>query len=416
MSELKKELKYIDIFLAGVGNILGAGIYLLLGITSSYSKGLTWLSIILSGLFCLLATYGYYHIYSQNIYSQNVQNERPESIVHNNSEFSLIESVFGPNISNLVLGISFLGIIFTISTVSVSFSYYLENLVGIPAWIGGILGILSVVLVNCYGLRATINLNNIATIIEVIGLVIVIIGGFSQLNVETIGITDLTGEIRKVGLSKVFYGAFLFLFAFHGFESLIKLTEEAENPSDIMDGMRDSILVTMVLYVLVAVASISLIGWKNLSLSKIPLADVISQIGGKSLNKLLSFSAVFSTYNTALLLLLLNSRLIYRYAKTNNWETLSYLDPERKIPTYSIIFCGLLSLLVSVGLPNLETLTQYSNCGFLVLLAAVNIAAWLDKKIDYSKLTETSQDHDEKPQNSQHFAMDSNSSATTKKI
>ena len=49
-SKMKKVLTFFDIFLIGLGYIIGAGMYSLIYLTTKYGREFTWLSFIVGGL------------------------------------------------------------------------------------------------------------------------------------------------------------------------------------------------------------------------------------------------------------------------------------------------------------------------------------------------------------------------------
>src|SRR3990167_1438286 len=56
---LRKELGIVQVTVAGVGIILGAGIYALLGVAAQYSGNATWLAFFLSSLVALFTGLSY---------------------------------------------------------------------------------------------------------------------------------------------------------------------------------------------------------------------------------------------------------------------------------------------------------------------------------------------------------------------
>ena len=58
-SNLKEVLDFKDVFFISLGYIVGAGIYSLLYITTSYSKSYTWLSFIIGGIISLMTAFSY---------------------------------------------------------------------------------------------------------------------------------------------------------------------------------------------------------------------------------------------------------------------------------------------------------------------------------------------------------------------
>jgi len=75
---------------------------------------------------------------------------------------------------------------------------------------------------------------------------------------------------------------------------------------------------TSIIYLLVAISSISLIGWKELSSSEAPLAMVAEKAFGYQGIVLLSFIALFATTNTVLMMLVSGSRIIFGMAKDSS--------------------------------------------------------------------------------------------------
>jgi amino acid transporter len=90
---MKKELTYIDVLMVGIGYILGAGIYALLGVVAKYSGNMTWLSILVTGVLTLISSYSYIQLAKESD-----QNE---------SEYNQLKEAFGytPSITLMILSI-----------------------------------------------------------------------------------------------------------------------------------------------------------------------------------------------------------------------------------------------------------------------------------------------------------------------
>jgi len=357
---VKEKLQYYDVLMIGIGYILGAGIYALLGIVSKYSGNMLWLSILITGMFSLLTSYSYIKLSSKSSDTA--------------LEYNLLEKSFGYIPSTIIMVLSVISIIFSCATISLGFGYYLENLTGLSPLIGASIAIATTCYINIIGLRETVNVNAIMTIMEVFGLIIIIVAGLGKWNYKTLT-TMPPGKMPSI-----LYGSYLFTFAFFGFETLIRLSEETEDSDvNIPSAIKNSIIITMILYMLVGLSAISLIGYKDLSKSKAPLADVIRIINIPHLAQGISIIALGSAYNTILTSLLTNSRLLHslvnkdiikiplvnKYIKEKN---------SNNIPVNSVIINGLLSFIVMILIHNIEKTTFISNIGIIILLIAVNIA------------------------------------------
>lgn len=108
MSGLAKELSFFDIFLFSIGYIIGAGIFILIGKVAKHSKGLSWVSFMISGILALLIACSYGDL--SYLYQSNT------------SEFDYVSELFG-TIPAIITSLLLLLIgIFTTTTVSLSIS------------------------------------------------------------------------------------------------------------------------------------------------------------------------------------------------------------------------------------------------------------------------------------------------------
>jgi APA family basic amino acid/polyamine antiporter len=132
--------------------------------------------------------------------------------------------------------------------------------------------------------------------------------------------------------------------------------------------------VTSLLYVLVALASVSVLGWEALSASDAPLAAVTSDALGDRASEVLAVIALFSTGNTVLLLLVAASRLIYGMASTGSLPRfLAWVHPAAHTPVRAI---GL-SLVVSIGFAlsgDIGLVAGATNFAVFIGFAAVSLS------------------------------------------
>jgi basic amino acid/polyamine antiporter, APA family len=356
-----KELTYIDVVLIGIGYILGAGIYTLLGLISKYSGNMIWLSILITGIISLITAYSY-----MQMAKTSDQNE---------TEYDQIKNSFGSNTALVVISLAIISTIFSASVISIGFGNYLQSLIGIPSIIGGSLILLTTCYINIIGLRETVNVNSITTILEILGLLIIIVMGYSKWNYKTLT------QRPSGGINSILYGSYMFSFAFFGFETLIRLSEETINSKEVIPkAIRDSIIFTMILYILVGMSAISLIGPKRLGSSLAPLSEVVKDIN-PMMAKIIGVIALGSAYNTVLMTLLTNSRLMYglierdiiRIPLIDRIMNLKEKN-DKDIPVNVLIFNTILAVLIMVLMPSLEYNTLIANVGIILLLVMINMS------------------------------------------
>jgi basic amino acid/polyamine antiporter, APA family len=188
-----------------------------------------------------------------------------------------------------------------------------------------------------YGISESIWTNVIFTLIELAGLAVVILAAFmlgsivntnyyevpstSGLAANTVlptsGSEKATEEsfisfLQSGAIASIIGATGLIFFAYYGFENMANIAEEIKNPSKVIPkALLISIVITTVVYILVALSTVSLVGWKELSSSDAPLAVAAEKAFGNQGILMLSVIALFATSNTVLMMLISGSRIIY---------------------------------------------------------------------------------------------------------
>ncbi|HEY1009803.1 MAG TPA: amino acid permease, partial [Daejeonella sp.] len=208
--KLKRTLSLAECIFFGVGSILGAGIYTIIGKVAGYAGNLTWLSFLIASFTALLTAFSYAELSAAY----------PKA----GGEYVYTKKAMGVKAGTAIGFIIALNGIISGATVAVGFGGYLGELLDAPIVLGA-LGIIGVIfLVNVSGIRESSLINIIFTVIEFSGLVLVIVSAFSK-----IGSVNLF-EGTNSGNTSVLIAASLGFFAFIGFEEIVKLAEETKNP------------------------------------------------------------------------------------------------------------------------------------------------------------------------------------------
>ena len=253
MTVLKKELEYKDIVLATLGYIIGAGIYAIISIASKYGKNLTWLSVFICGLLAMCTGLSYAELAS--IFNKN------------GGEYFFIKEAFNEHFAKFMSFIIIFIEIITITTVTFGLSNHLSTFIKLPSILISfcILSIFSYI--NYSGIRSSVDYNNITTIIEILGLVL--IAGVGLFNISE---KDITRSIKPLGdlntkkIMSILMATSIIFFSFTGFDFIIELSEETKNSETVIpSGMLTGIALSTILYVFVTGSAINSIGWKKLS-------------------------------------------------------------------------------------------------------------------------------------------------------
>jgi APA family basic amino acid/polyamine antiporter len=352
---LRRELGLLEVVVYGVGLILGAGIYAILG----EATGVAGESIpIAFGLAAVVASF-------TGLSYAELASRFPKG----EGDYVYIREAFGAKrLAELVGGLRlFVGAV-SAAAVALAFAGYLSAFVDLPAIVGAVGLVVAASVVNYWGIDVSAKLNVLFTVAEVFGLTLVI--WFGRGTWESVAVLE-----APTGVTGVVEAAFLVFFAYIGFGSIVNIAEETEDPVRIIPrAIVLAIVATTVLYVLVAVSAVGLVDWQTLGDSASPLALVARAGGGPVAESVVGAIALTSTGNTVLILLVSTSRLLYGVSKSEYRSfpaVFSRIHPQRRTPHLAIALVGATTIpFVLVG--DLGQVAGVANAAILVVFVLVN--------------------------------------------
>ncbi len=369
-STLRRVLGLPTLTFFGVGMILGAGIYAVIGAAAAQAGPLLWMSFLAAAVVALLTGLSYAEL----------------AAIHPRAaaEYVYIESAV-PRAPALALGTALLVAlsgIATSATVALAFSSYLSGLLG---WEARDVTVMSrehlvalALVVVCFGVALAGILhsswvNVIFTLVEASGLVLVVVLGFTA---EGSG----TGTAPIAAPSwGVLAGAGLVFFSFLGFENIATLAEEAKEPkTQVPRAILLSVVVSAALYVLVAIAAVLLLPPEKLAASSTPLTAAVqgqSDVAARAL----SVIALFATANTCLGSLVVTSRLLFGIAEQRALPRALARTGRTRTPWVALLLAaGVAAALTFFGkVPVVASLSSFAS---LVAFLVVNVAVIVLRK------------------------------------
>jgi APA family basic amino acid/polyamine antiporter len=291
---LRRTLGLWQVTLAGIGVILGAGVYALIGPAAGLAGNALWLAFLLTGVVAGLTAYSYARIGSM----------RPKD----SPEFQYTALAFGPRVGFVAGWLMLAADLLAVATVALAFGGYLAHLTGMPV-VGGALALLVATgVVLLVGIGESVVLAIVLTVVEAAGLIFVIVIGLPAW-----GRVSLL-EIPH-GVAGVSGAAALIFFAYLGFDELGNFAEEMREPErNLPPALFLSMAGATAIYVLVALSATAAVDWRDLGASPAPLALVARGALGSSAEVGLTVVALAATANTVLLLLVAASRSVYGMA------------------------------------------------------------------------------------------------------
>lgn len=335
MSELKRELSLGYATLFGIGLILGAGIYILVGRAAAVVGDGVWASVAFSAVIALFTALSFAELSSMYPVAA--------------STHAYVKAAFPRNelLAFLAGWLLFFGGVAGAATASLGFAGYFSRLLGLgPDWeVPASLALLSALsLLNWWGIKESASLGVVFTVIEAGGLLLVSALGFLFPTREP-GYLSFNPSANP--LLAVMVGAAIFYFAYTGFEYQPTLSEETVNPERVIPkSIVLAVASTTAVYLIVSLSVVRLMSWEELGASKAPLADAASRAWPQAFYALMAI-ALFATTNTVLGFLVSSSRLAYGLAKEGVlWSGLAKVDAWRRTPYVSVALSGALAALV----------------------------------------------------------------------
>ncbi len=351
---LKREISLWQATLTGIGLILGAGIYALIGKASAIAGNGVWISFALSALVAVFTGLSYAELSSVF----------PKA----GAEYVYTKHAFGRKLA-FVIGwlIIISGFVFS-ATVAFGFAGYFERLFGAPYMLTATILVMLLSLLVFYGIKESVWFAVIATLVETIGLIIVI-----ALGAPYLGSVDY---FEFPSLAGVFTAAALVFFAYVGFEQISRLSEETKNPkTTIHRATLLSIAVTTVIYILVALAAVSVVDWRVLGSSNAPLAEIASHLLGPNGFVALSIIALFAIANTVLFMMVATSRMIYGMGKSfSHTSVFARIHSKTRTPWVATIITMVFSV-VALGFGKIETVANMTDFLIFFVFIVINAAA-----------------------------------------
>jgi amino acid transporter len=339
----------------GVGDILGAGIYALVGKVAGVSGSASWAAFTVALAVAGLTALSY----------AELGGRFPRSA----GESFFAQEAFGRRGLALLVGwVVLCSGILSLATVSVAFAGYMGGLVpGLPPrlTIVAILGLLAAI--NLRGMRESSTTNIIATLVELSGLLIVIVTGALFIGRSADTSVAKTIELgQAVGWREIASGAALGFFAFIGFEDMVNVAEEVKDPARNMPrAILFALLVAGIVYLLVVIVATTVLAPESLAAADAPLLAVVERSTNMVPGGLFSLIALFAVANTGLLNFIMGSRLIYGMSRQGLLpEVLGRVHATRRTPHVAILAVFVVALALALS----GTLTFLAGTTSLLLL------------------------------------------------
>ena len=366
---LERRLGFWALTAYGVGDILGAGIYVLVGKIAGIVGDRTWIAFAVAMGVASLTALSYAELGARF----------PSS----GGEAAFCRQAFRwPTASFMVGWLVLASGVVSLATVARAFAgYVLDSLPALAAsasWIVPAVFLLVVAGIAFWGIRQSSAANIVCTIVEVIGLLIVVVTGLVFLfRAREPLLTPAVppGELAGANWILIGQGSALAFFAFIGFEDMVNVAEEVKRPErNLPRAILTALAVAGSVYILVAWVATSVVPADELARTDAPLLEVVRRSAPWLPASLFTLIALFAVANTGLLNFVMGSRLLYGMSRQELLPAwLGAVHARTHTPHFAIVTVFVVALVLTFS-GSLEHLAGTTSTLLLTVFFTVNLS------------------------------------------
>jgi amino acid transporter len=376
---LKRSITQKQLFFYTLGDVLGSGIYVLIGLVAAAIGGAFWLAFAIGVTVAAITGSAYAELVTK--YPQAA------------GAALYVNKAFGNKALTFLITVSFLSASFAATgSLATGFSAYFATLwAGPPALLVSLVFLFFLNIVNFIGITESVVMNMVMTFVEVTGLIIVMIIGIWFI---AEGKADF-GVLADISVSgnpaiAVLAGIAFSFFAMTGFENTANVAEETIDPyrafpRSLVGGM----IVAGIIYVLVSMAAALTVPTQKLADSPAALLEVVERgilpIDTGFMSTLFSVIALVAITNTTLVTVVTQPRILYGMAKEDVVPgVFGRIHATRRSPWVGLLFSaavvatllitGTILLEAGVGIDLVERLALVTVVFLLFIYALVIVA------------------------------------------
>jgi len=360
--ELKRSLGLFSLVFYGLGTIIGAGIYVLVGEVAGKAGMAAPLSFLTAGAIAGLTGLSYAELVARH----------PEAA----GETAYVAEAFGTPWLSQLTGLSLIAVVLiAAASIAKGSAGYLQEYVPISQWLGAGIIVVLFTIVAAVGVTESVRLAVMMTVLEIGGLLFVVAVGSPSLG-------DLPA--RAVELVPADFGAwtgmlagvFIAFFAFIGFDTLANMAEETRDPAKTLPrAILLAVIISTLLYGIVTLVSVMTVPPAELAGNPAPLVMVLTRAGFEW-GRPFAAIAILATANGVMIEVILVARLAYGMARRGllpQW--FASVHPRTRTPLRATLIAGGTVLALVVAIP-FGVLVQATSTVVLAVFTLVNLSLW----------------------------------------
>ncbi len=362
-AHLKRSLTLPYVVLYGLGVTIGAGIYVLVGEAAGRAGHQAPIAFVIAAIVMLFPAAAFAELAGRLPFAAG--------------EARFVNEAFGRDWLTLAVGLAVTGVgIISSAAIGLGSAGYVISLTGGPLHLAYAVIIIAVAAVAAIGIRESILVAGLFTVIEVGGLIAIIVGAL----IDDPHLFTRLPEIVPVSwdtatLAGIAGATLLAFFAFIGFEDMDSLAEETRDPQRTLPrAMFITLIVSMALYVVVTAIAVLAVDPETLAQDTAPLATIFNRVTGAP-GAVIALIAIVATLNGVIVQIIMASRVLYGLASQGRLpRVLARVHPRTGTPVIATAVAG--ALILGLGLifpigPLAEWTSRITLSIFVVVCAAL---------------------------------------------
>ncbi|MEO8132380.1 MAG: amino acid permease [Betaproteobacteria bacterium] len=359
--KLRRSLSLPLITFYGLGTILGAGIYVLVGKVAGAAGMYAPISFVLAAVTAGLSAFTYMELCTRFPLAGG-------AAVYAQQGFGLRW------LSILVGFLIVLSGMVSAATITRGFVGYFQIFFDWSAtWIM-IATVIALAALACWGIAQSVTAAAVATVIEIGGLVLVIVVAAPSFGDLPARLPELLPPFERLPWEGIALGGFLAFYAFIGFEDMVNVAEEVR---DVQRNLPRAIFLAIglstLLYLVVALVAVLSVPLDALATSDAPLALMFEHATGAS-PKIMAIIGLFAVINGALIQIIMAARMLFGMSR-EGWIAagIGEVHAQTQTPILATVLVSAGVLVLALALP-LVTLAKVTSFAVLAVFALISLA------------------------------------------
>jgi basic amino acid/polyamine antiporter, APA family len=355
-----------------IGDILGTGIYALTGQVAKQVGGAVWLPFVVAFVVALITAFSYLELVTKYPRAAG-------AALYTHKAFGLHFVTFLIAFAVMCSGLTSASTAARAFSANMAQAFGLNLAGGFGITLAGLAFMAVVGAINFRGVGESLKMNVLLTCVELSGLLIIIFIGLAAISAGQ-GDVSRVLEFKTTSEGSLFWPVIaattLAFFAMVGFEDSVNMAEECKEPTRLFPKvLLAGLAITGLIYVLVSIAAITLVPPAQLAEGETPLLKVVAAGAPDFPLGIFAFITMFAVANTALINMLMASRLLYGMGREGVLPAvLGRVHAGRRTPYIAIAFTTLLAFGLITFVGAVPALGGTTALLLLCVFVAVNIA------------------------------------------